>query len=140
MVERKEMDEIHGVVFALFKDGKICLEKRTEPNTNFYGYTIVPGGRIEQGETAEEALLREVKEEFGVEIAAYRDVGIVDSVEGNLINFRHVFLVTSWKGRLSNPEGKNRHLRMSLEKAMATCTHPISQGILDKVNKALFRA
>lgn len=138
MIEMKKKNEIHGVVFAIVRGGKICLEKRTNPDKSFYGYTIVPGGRIKSGETQEEALLREVQEEYGVEANLYRKVGIVDSVEeGGLINFRHVFLVTSWKGRLSNPERRNKHLRIPLEKARTVCTHPISQRILDQVNKAL---
>lgn len=137
MVEEKERAEVHGVIFAMVKDRKICLEKRTNPNKSFFGFAIVPGGRIESGETQEEVLLREVREEYGVEANSYRKIGIVDSVDGDLLNFRHVFLVTNWKGRLSNPERKNKHLRMTMEKARVICTHPISQRILDLVDKAI---
>ena len=57
------------------KDNKVLLVKRnTEP---FNGYWTLPGGHIDFGETAEQAIKREVKEETGLTIKPkflhYRD-------------------------------------------------------------------
>src|SRR3989338_2196561 len=59
----------------LEKDNKLLLIKRnTEP---FKGYWSLPGGHIDFGESAETAVIREVKEETGLEFKptflGYRD-------------------------------------------------------------------
>ena len=44
------------------KEGKLLLMKRTKPDGEYY---VTIGGGIEDGETSEQALLRELKEESG---------------------------------------------------------------------------
>lgn len=46
-------------------DGKIALIKRVRNNHEYY---VFPGGGIEEGETPEEAAIREIKEELGIDI------------------------------------------------------------------------
>ena len=54
---------IHKAAGILIKDRKLLVEKSI--NKDFF---IAPGGSIEEGETPEEALVRELKEEFSVEV------------------------------------------------------------------------
>ncbi len=68
-----------------FPDGRILLVKRdTVP---FKGYWALPGGRMELGETIEQTVVREVKEETGLDVKIVRVVGeyvekgIKDNVE-----------------------------------------------------------
>jgi ADP-ribose pyrophosphatase YjhB (NUDIX family) len=50
----------------LFKDNKLIITKHDVPN---YGvYYLIPGGGIEHGESPQEAIIREVKEECGVDV------------------------------------------------------------------------
>ncbi len=56
-----------------YPNSKILLIKRdTEP---FKGYWALPGGRLEPGETVEQTIVREVKEETGLEVTVLRKVG-----------------------------------------------------------------
>ena len=58
---------ISVVAAAIEKDGKIFCAQRPE-GKSLGGYWEFPGGKLEQGETPEEALIREIKEEFDSEI------------------------------------------------------------------------
>lgn len=58
------------------KNNKILTIKRAkEP---FKGIFALPGGRIEPGETKEEALCREVKEETGYKVKIIRLLGVLE--------------------------------------------------------------
>jgi len=59
---------------VLVEGGRILLVKRgREP---FRGEWAVPGGRIEEGETAEECAKREMKEETGLDVEIIRLTGL----------------------------------------------------------------
>jgi len=68
-----------------FKSNKILLVKRrTVP---FRGFWALPGGRVDQGKTAEQAIVREVKEVTGLyveienKIGEHHEQGVQDDVE-----------------------------------------------------------
>ncbi len=59
---------------VLIEDGKILIIKRAgEP---FKGEWAVPGGRIEDDETAEQCLVREMKEETGLDVEPLMMTGL----------------------------------------------------------------
>ena len=56
------------VAAALIRDGdKFLLTKRFE-DAHLGGLWEFPGGKVEEGESLEDALIREIREELGVEI------------------------------------------------------------------------
>ena len=68
-----------------YPDSKILLIKRnTRP---FVGYWALPGGRMDPGETVEQTIVREVKEETGLDVeivckvGEYVEKGVKDDVE-----------------------------------------------------------
>ena len=58
---------INVVAAAIKKDGLIFCAQRPE-GKSLGGFWEFPGGKLENGETPEDALIREIKEEFDSEI------------------------------------------------------------------------
>lgn len=70
-----------GVGAAIFDDeGRIFLTLRGPAAKNERGRWEVPGGSVEFGETLVQALQREMMEEYGVEIAVHRLLGVFDHI------------------------------------------------------------
>lgn len=60
-----------NVVAALIYDNeKVLIAKRSTGDFNVFGKWEFPGGKVESGETEEQAIEREIKEEFELEIKA----------------------------------------------------------------------
>ncbi|MFH1276318.1 MAG: NUDIX hydrolase, partial [Candidatus Woesearchaeota archaeon] len=66
-----------GVDVIIVDKGKILLMKRADCSKTFPGKWCIPGGTVEWGETAEQALKREAQEEIGCEIEVIKFVGRV---------------------------------------------------------------
>ena len=69
---------IVGVGAIIVHEGKILLEKRKSAPGK--GKWSVPGGLVELGESIEQAVIREVKEETGLEVEEPRLIDVVDDV------------------------------------------------------------
>lgn len=71
-------DIVGGFFFS--KDNKVLLGKNRQGGV-YEGSYVVPGGGIDEGETKEEALRREMLEETGVDIAS-GDIDLVNTATG----------------------------------------------------------
>jgi 8-oxo-dGTP pyrophosphatase MutT (NUDIX family) len=71
----------------IIKDDQILVTKRNKFGSEYY---ILVGGGWDSGETAEQALHREIREEAGIEIANPRLVYIENA--GDMYGVQHVFL------------------------------------------------
>lgn len=69
-----------GVGAVFIENGKIFLAHRGPKTNNERNRWEIPGGGVEFGETFEEALKREVKEELGVEIEVGELLGVCDHI------------------------------------------------------------
>ncbi len=92
------MTHIVPVTAAIEKDGKFLIVKRSEKEDNLPGKWLFPGGKVEVGEDALQALLREIKEETGLEvhdrIALIRTYSFTRSDKSNAVGFNFVI---QWK-------------------------------------------
>lgn len=61
----KVIDTVDGVLVC---DGRVLLIERTKPP--FEDKYVFPGGHVEEGESLIEAVVRELREEVGVEVSA----------------------------------------------------------------------
>jgi 8-oxo-dGTP diphosphatase len=69
-------ERLPGASIAVFKDGAVLLVKRGRAPKE--GAWSLPGGKIEPGETAPLAALRELKEETGIEATLAGTLGTVE--------------------------------------------------------------
>lgn len=92
--------------------GRLLLGKRSAHRTAYPGVWDLPGGHVEAGETAEQALVRELGEELGVTPIQWREwavlrapamgeMGEMDD-EGARMLCVHLFLVSQWDGEPRN--------------------------------------
>jgi 8-oxo-dGTP diphosphatase len=86
-------------------DGRFLLAQR--PARTFYaGYWEFPGGKVEPGETARQALVRELREEIGIEIQQ-ADPWIVKTFSYPHAMVRlHFFRARQWQGEPQGREGQ----------------------------------
>ncbi len=103
-VDRKEIGVAVGVLIR--PDGAFLLTSRP-PGKVYEGYWEFPGGKVEEGESVEQALRRELIEEIGVTIGAVHPwrVERVDYPHALVcLNFCKVF---EWSGSMHMHEGQS---------------------------------
>ncbi len=101
--ERPVTDVAVGVLIA--PDGAFLLTSRPEGKV-YAGYWEFPGGKLEAGETVEQALRRELQEEIGITI------GAAHPWREKLVDYPHALVrlhfckVFDWSGDLHMREGQ----------------------------------
>ncbi len=71
---------VAGVVIK--QDGKYLLIQENRPNNSLvHGLWNFPAGKLDEGETLEEAAVREAKEEAGYDVELVRKLGVFQSSE-----------------------------------------------------------
>jgi 8-oxo-dGTP diphosphatase len=68
-----------AVSIAVFRDGQVLLAKRGKPPA--LGLYSLPGGKVERGETLQDAVHRELAEEVGLIARLHGFVGHVEHIE-----------------------------------------------------------
>jgi len=97
-----------------FPHNQILLIKRnTRP---FVGYWALPGGRMDPGETVEQTIVREIKEETGLDVAIvnkigeYVEMGVKDDVEYEY--YPTCFEVKRVGGEIKKQESEIQEIRL----------------------------
>jgi len=118
--ERPVTDVAVGVLIA--RDGRFLLTSRPEGKV-YAGYWEFPGGKLEAGETVEQALRRELQEEIGITI------GAAHLWREKLVDYPHALVrlhfckVFDWVGDLHMREGQ----RCSWQRLPVQC-EPVLPG------------
>jgi len=91
---------------ALFNpQGQVLLARRPE-GASLAGLWEFPGGKIEAGETAHAALVRELEEELGIRIEAPRWLADVHHTYADFQLHMQLFAVTAWVGTPQGLQGQ----------------------------------
>ncbi len=97
-----------------YPDNKILLIKRnTRP---FVGFWALPGGRMDPGETLEQTVVREIKEETGLEVSIvsvvgdYVEVGTREDVEYKY--YPRCFVVKPVGGELKKQDSEIQEMQL----------------------------
>ena len=97
-----------------YEPNKILLIKRN--TVPFKGYWALPGGRVDPGETVEQTIVREVKEETGLDvtierkIGEYTEQGVKDGVEYEY--YPTCFLVKTVGGEIKKQESEIQEIKL----------------------------
>lgn len=82
-------------------DGSVLLGQRAA-GTFYPGYWEFPGGKVEAGETPREALIRELREELGIEVRQAHPWLMREHIYEHAHVRLHFFEVPDWHGTLSD--------------------------------------
>lgn len=93
-------------LLLMIKDGKILLDEKKKGFGK--GKLNGPGGKIEPGETPEQGMIRETREEVGITPKKYKEMGTVEFVEWykgeeqNVIFY--LYVATEYEGKLKESD------------------------------------
>lgn len=79
-----------GAIFSM-NGGVVLVQRAIEPS---YGKWVFPGGYVDRGEALEDAAIREVKEESGLDVRLTRLLGVYSSVGNPVILIAYAGEVT----------------------------------------------
>ncbi len=136
MLDKRKADRPVATVGALIHDGagKILMI-RTHKWSDTWG---IPGGKIERGETSEDALKREIMEETALEISDIRFVMVQDCIDSPEFFRREHFLLLNYIAETySNTVTLNDEAEefawVNMDEAMALNLNTATKVLLDRV-------
>lgn len=85
-----------ATAFALTLDNKVVMVRQYRHGLGEISVEL-PGGVIDKGETAEQAIRRELKEETGYEFDSVEEIGMVAPNPATSTNYMHMFIAKGGK-------------------------------------------
>ncbi len=88
----KMVVRVAGIVSM--NDGFVFMHRKNViRNKDYQEYYTFPGGHLEEGETLEEGVIREIKEEFGIHVKVVRKLY---ELENNKLNMKEYFFLCEY--------------------------------------------
>jgi 8-oxo-dGTP diphosphatase len=101
-LNQKASDCVSGIIIS---KGKVLVEKRRIDDVADPSLVAIPGGHVEIGESVEDAIVREMREELGITVKKTRFIGkeswVASDGERQMI---HYFVIEEWEGKLRPQE------------------------------------
>ena len=100
------MDALHVAVGVILNDARQILITRRAPGSHQGGLWEFPGGKVEAGESLEQALSRELQEELGIVVGRTSPLLQVEHDYGDKAVLLDVCVVWEFSGRARGEEGQ----------------------------------
>lgn len=104
-VDARKHTEVAVGILIRDEDDALLLSTRPEGKP-YAGYWEFPGGKIEAGETVEQALRRELQEELGITLAAAEVWKVTEHDYPHALVRLHWCKVRAWEGDFEMREGQ----------------------------------
>ncbi len=126
---------MRGVLFD--NQGRVLMMQRAKSSKNQPGYWEFPGGKVDPGESFDQGLLREFKEETGFTVSPQKVLGCGEwEREEYRIAYLHM-LVTKVDGELGLSHEHDDARWMTKEELAQAQVSPQLEGFRDKVVKEM---
>lgn len=84
-----------AVLAVIYHDDKVLLGQRSKNESHAAGYWAAIGGGVEPGESFEQAIIREVKEEIGVDVRVVQKLESFPATENTcMLHWFHVEIIS----------------------------------------------
>ena len=100
------MKRIEVAVGIVFNNKRQVLVGQRVVKDQYYKKWEFPGGKLEQNESAEDALIRELKEELSIDVKNFSDLMLVDHDYPDRQVRLHVFVVDRFSNEIDAAEGQ----------------------------------
>ena len=130
--EKRCLDVAAGILAAT--DGRVLITERTGGGP-FNGMWEFPGGKIAAGETAESALIRELREEIGIEASVCEPFMQLEHDYPDRSVHLQFFKVDRWKGEPTSMEGQRMRWLLPAEidvNIMLPADAPVIEALANK--------
>ena len=119
----------------LMKDGKVLIAQRMRGDRLAYKWEF-PGGKMEDGETPEQCLAREMREEFGIIVA------VAEFFAESLYEYEHGAIrlkayITDWLGGEFRPTAHRDYRWVSISDLAAFDFAPADIPLVAKLKESL---
>ena len=122
-----------SVVCLIEKEGKYLFLKRTHTGKSD-GFYMFPGGHVDEGESVLHAMVREIKEELGIDVHEFDlEFKLVEPIKTHITFF---FLVKKFMGVLKNMEPE-KHGEMSYLPIDDPRIHPFCKRELELIKSGI---
>lgn len=94
MMEENNKITIRVAGIVMMNDGIVFMHRKNViRNKDYQEYYTFPGGHLEEGETLEEGVIREIKEEFGINVKVVRKLY---ELENDRVNMKEYFFLCKY--------------------------------------------
>ncbi len=123
---QKKAKCVSGIIIS---EDRLLVEKRQSDDPTDPGLIAIPGGHVETGESLEDAISREMREELGIVVKKVRLVGEESWVasDGEMQRI-HYFVIEEWQGKLRAREARAIYWESELGKL-----GPPDKGIMRRI-------